>query len=459
MPKEPLTSSRGFVLVEVILTSALFALVAAGLFGAFYYGLESVKASGLRTRSVSLAEEGLEAARSIRDRGFTNLVDGSYGIVNDGTRWSFVAGSDAKGPYTRQVTVQTIDAKTKYITSLVMWNQSRQRPGAFGLVTYLSDWTEIPVWTNPKTGPCLNISGGQDAQKVTVNGNYAYLVTNSDGYSLVSVNVSNPSSIVQAGAVGVGNNPTNIVVNGTKAYVTSRNNNAEVQVVDITNPASMGSPVSVDLSGNSDANGIAIANGNAFVTRDAGFEEFHAFNASAPYQQRSVLELTYAAREIYTSGNYAYVASTDNSQELKVVNISNPLSPTLVGGYDDTSSIADGVTVAGYGSFVFLGRSDGKILIFNISNPASPQKIGQYDALQAVNDLAVDATRNLLFAVTNIGSKELQIIDLTNPSQPTQRGYFDAADTLNGVAYDATHNLVYVVGTDNHNNFCSIEPN
>lgn len=459
MQKELLTSNKGFVLVEVILTSALFALVSAGLFSAFYYGLESVKASGQRTRSVSLAEEGLEAVRSIRDAGFTNLVDGSYGLSNDGTKWILSSGSDAKGEYTRQIQIQTIDSHTKYILSLVMWNQSRQRPGAFGLVTYLSDWPETPVWSSPQSGTCLNISGGQDAQKIAVSGNYAFSVTNSAGYSLVAIDVSSRADIHQVGAIGIQTNPTNIAINGSKAYVTTRSNNAELQVVDISSPANMGSPQSVDLSGNSDANAVAVSGTTAFITRDAGFEEFHAVGASAPYTQKSVLELTYNAKEIYVNGNYAYVASTDNSQELKVVNISNPTSPTLAGGYDEPSVITDGVTVAGYGNYLFLGKSDGKVQIFSITNPTSPQKIGQYDAVQAVNDLAVDPARNLVFAVTSTGSKELQIIDVTNPSQPTLRGYFDASDTLNGVAYDATRNLVYVVGASNQNNFCSIEPN
>jgi hypothetical protein len=458
MPKVSSTSNNGFILVEVILTSALFAVVATGLFSAFYYGLQSVRYAGQRDRAVLLTEEGLEASRSIRDRGYTNLVDGSYGITNDGTKWSFVPGSDANGIYTRQITVQTIDSHTKYVLSTVLWKQPLKTQSAFALVTYLTDWTEIPVWTNPQSGTCLNISGGQDAQKIAVSGNYAFLVTNSAGYSLVSIDVSNVANIHQADAVGIQNNPTNIAISGTKAYVTTRNNSAELQVVDITDPTTFGIPVSVDLSGNSDANAVAISGSNAFVTRDAGFEEFHTVNANPPYQQRSLQELTYSAREVYMHGNYAYVASADNSQELKIVNVTNPASTSLAGGYDDPSSIADGVVVTGYGNYVFLGRSDGKVLIFDITNATSPQRIGTYDAVQGVNDLAVDSTHNLLFAVTNVGSKELQIIDLTTPASPIQRGYYDADDTLNGVAYDATRNLVYIVGVSNHNNFCSIKP-
>ncbi len=458
MQKVSLTSNRGFVLVEVILTSALFAVFAAGLFGAFIYGLESVKASGQRSRAVGISEEGLEAVRSIRDRGYTSLVDGSYGVMNNGTRWNLVPGSDATGEFTRQITIQTIDAHTKYVLSLVIWNEALKKQAAFGVVSYLTDWTEIPVWTNPRTGTCLNISGGQDAQKIAVSGNHAFMVTNSSGFSLVAVDVSNSSNVHQVGAIGVQTSPTNIAISGTKAFVTTRSNGAELQVVDVTDPANMGNPTTIDLSGNSDANAVSVANGNAFVTRDAGFEEFHTVSATAPYAQKSVLELTYNARAIYTNGNYAYIASADNSQELKIVNVSNPLTPSLAGGYDDPSSIADGVAIKGYGNYLFLGRSDGKIILFNISNPTSPQKIGTFDAVQGVNDLAVNSQSNLLFAVTNSGSKELQIIDVSNPGSPALRGYYDADDTLNGVAYDSARDLVYVVGASNHNNFCSIKP-
>jgi hypothetical protein len=51
-----------------------------GLMGLYFYSTAAISTSGDRVRAVLLAEEGLEAVRSIRDTGFRNLVDGTYGL-------------------------------------------------------------------------------------------------------------------------------------------------------------------------------------------------------------------------------------------------------------------------------------------------------------------------------------------------------------------------------------------
>ena len=75
-----LSLSKGFSLVEVILSSAVFALLVTALVGAYLYGQESTALAGNRARAVMLAEEGLEATRNIRDGGFNDLGVGIHGL-------------------------------------------------------------------------------------------------------------------------------------------------------------------------------------------------------------------------------------------------------------------------------------------------------------------------------------------------------------------------------------------
>ena len=75
---------------------------------------------------------------------------------------------------------------------------------------------------------------------VYVNGNYAYVVGNSNALEIV--NVSNPAAPVHAGSLANGaggallDSPTGVFVTGKYAYVTSQNSNA-LEVVDVSNPA------------------------------------------------------------------------------------------------------------------------------------------------------------------------------------------------------------------------------
>jgi len=101
--------------------------------------------SSERTRALSLAKEGLEAARSIRDNSFANLVNGSHGLALSANQWVFSGASDAQDQFTRSVTISEIDSNTKKIVSNVNWQFSANRPSEVELATYLTNWQQISI--------------------------------------------------------------------------------------------------------------------------------------------------------------------------------------------------------------------------------------------------------------------------------------------------------------------------
>lgn len=139
---EPLRIKRGFSLVEVILATAVFALLVTALAGIYVYGEESTALSGNRARAVFLAEEGLEAARNIRDANFNNLTLGTHGIALSGDQWTLSGTSGNIGIFTRSITVTSLDADRKTVTSTVSWQQNQQRTGSVTLTTRLSNWQD-----------------------------------------------------------------------------------------------------------------------------------------------------------------------------------------------------------------------------------------------------------------------------------------------------------------------------
>ncbi len=139
MPKAWLvTNQAGFSLVEVILASAVFVLLVAALVGAYLYGQEATALAGSRARAVLLAEEGLEATRNIRDDKFSNLTDGTHGLVISGNQWIFSGSQDTADIFTRQIIISSISATRKAITSTVTWQQNPERTGSVTLTTRLT---------------------------------------------------------------------------------------------------------------------------------------------------------------------------------------------------------------------------------------------------------------------------------------------------------------------------------
>ncbi len=158
MKKEWSTIKRGFLLVEVLLASSVFILFITAFSGAFYYGLQSSTLAGDRARAIMFAEEGQEAVRSIKNVNFTNLVDGTYGLVYSSSSWSFSGSSDISGIFTRAVTITTIDASRKSIAVTVTWQQTPARAGSVTTNSRLTNWKTI-----------INLGVGITVNKIVIN--------------------------------------------------------------------------------------------------------------------------------------------------------------------------------------------------------------------------------------------------------------------------------------------------
>lgn len=142
MKKEqsPIKYPAGFSLVEVILATSVFVLLVTALVGGYLYGQESTMLAGNRVQATLLAEEGLEAARNIRDEDFTSLLGGTYGLVTAGNQWNLSGSSDVTGIFNRSLRITDVDSDRKTISCTVSWQQNPSRSGTVTLVTRLTNW-------------------------------------------------------------------------------------------------------------------------------------------------------------------------------------------------------------------------------------------------------------------------------------------------------------------------------
>lgn len=143
MKKVQSTIKQGFLLVEIILTTALFVLFLTAFAGVFYYGLQSSSIAGDRARAIMIAEEGQEAVRSIKNINFSNLTNGTYGLVFSNNVWSLSGAQDVSGPFTRQVVITDAGTNRKNVYVNVSWQQAPDRTGNVSIPARYSNWKTI----------------------------------------------------------------------------------------------------------------------------------------------------------------------------------------------------------------------------------------------------------------------------------------------------------------------------
>jgi len=114
------------------------------------------------------------------------------------------------------------------------------------------------------------------------------------------------------------------------------------------------------------------------------------------------------------SGVHAFVA--DYSSGLQVIDISDPLNPTVVGTCDTPGNAH---TVAVAGDYAYVGDSSSGLQVVDVSDPANPVLIGTYDTPGYVFGVAVSGER--VFA-TDGGAAGLYVVDVSDPANPAYMG-------------------------------------
>jgi type II secretory pathway pseudopilin PulG len=138
---------RGMSIVEVVIGIGIFSLLSLVAYQ-LYSGVRiTALREGERNKALWLAEEGIEATRSMRDVDFARLTDGTHGLTLVNTSWSFVGTSDTMDRYVRSVTITPLGEDTKEITSLVEWRTAYGVSDSVHLTTVLTNWRKAVVET------------------------------------------------------------------------------------------------------------------------------------------------------------------------------------------------------------------------------------------------------------------------------------------------------------------------
>ncbi|MFM2393443.1 MAG: hypothetical protein RLZZ546_1425 [Bacteroidota bacterium] len=442
-------TKKGFALAEVLVAISIFGIFSALFFGFFQTNRNSFEHVNKKDTAVYLAKEGIEATRYIRDQNFSNLTTGTWGLSTSTNKWVLNGSSNDINGFLREIIISNVDSSTKKIESKISYNLSGATT-TLSLIGYLTYWQEvyksIGNWASILRDGFLSFTGGL---KVAYSGNYAYVIT---GTTLRVFDITNPSSptilpttYAQTGTL------TNIAVSGNYVYMTSTSNTAEVQIRNISNPNSLGANIVVNITGNSDANGVFVSGNYAYITRSSGGQNLVILDISIlPTAPTSAGNITIAGENFYESyknGNYIYVTSSSDTADLRVFNLSALPTVTsfstinLLGGAGGAVTTDNAGAIAGESNFLYVaqGTTNSTTYFFNISSSSAPTLASQVNLTGGiVNDIYVGNGGQYAWLGTNLPNQELTVLSgSVSPSSLTTLATYNATTSQSylGVAY------------------------
>ncbi len=97
--------SSGQSLIEVVIALGIVVTVLVTLTQGTLKSFRALRESRNRTQATELAEEALEATRTIRDRDFAELSNGTYGLQRTYGIWTFIPNYDETDIFRRTLVI------------------------------------------------------------------------------------------------------------------------------------------------------------------------------------------------------------------------------------------------------------------------------------------------------------------------------------------------------------------
>lgn len=233
------------------------------------------------------------------------------------------------------------------------------------------------------------------ANSVDVSGQYAYLGLFSGGMRVVDI--SDPANPRRVGGFE-GPVIADVQVFGNYVYGSWDN---KVHIIDVTNPAV---PRKVGEY-NGFVAGIAVSGNYTYILDTSVLRGLQVFDNTDPDNLKLVgsLNVGVSGSALAVSGNRAYIADS----RLRVVDISNPTDPKLLGSSDELYA----TDIAISGSHVYVADYNGFLRVIDISDSANPRSVATVptrgQAIQIAGDFAYLAN-----------SQGVTAINISNPANP-----------------------------------------
>lgn len=397
----------GQLLVELLIAIGLSVIILPALLTGLVASREGGAQETQRVKGVAFLREGVDAARSVKnkiDNWLTFAVNGTYHPVISGSAWTMASGSETVNGLTRQIVISsvnrdnsgnivssggTVDPSTKKVVVTVSWTKPHSSNisttlyfSRYSSYTY-SDTTAANFNAGTKTGVAVtSTSGGEVTLGAGGGGDWCAPNLSIAALDLPKNGVANAISAIEGKvAAGTGENASGV------AFAS-----------------------------------IAVANTNPPTSSITGTFD------------------SYKTNGVFTEANYAYLATDNNSKEMVIIDLTNknPVTGKYAEvGYFNAPGNLDGLSVYVSGNVGYLSASNDTLYTINLSSKSGSR------AQLGSKSLPATGTRVVVvgeYAYVSIAGdvKELQVIRSTSGGATlTNYGY---ADVNGEAAYDVSVN-------------------
>lgn len=257
-----------------------------------------------------------------------------------------------------------------------------------------------------------------ETRDIYVKDDYAYIADHNTAIGLNVADITDPAHPFPAASLPLGTDfsADDIYISGDMAFLVTNC----IHIVNISNPLAPSIINNIQLS--SYPIDVAVENSHLYTFTP---DRFHIIDVAIPSQPVfcGSCEIDDRGREIFVSGNYAYIASGESG--LFILNISDFNQPEVIGHYDSPDMAFD-VDVSD--ELAFIADDDG-MRIINISDPNNPYEVGFYDTPLSWGSVDIKVIGNIAILLHRYG---IFTIDVSNPSNPVLiDSYFLACNSGN----------------------------
>ena len=314
------------------------------------------------------------------------------------------------------------------------------------------DWSNPEQLTSADTIPTdLKATGIDVKNKIVYMSTDPSSATDPDFFIFDASSASETSAPVLTASINTGPGLSSVDVAGSYAYVSNDSKNGQLQIIDVSD---INNPILIStmnvVPGGTDINTVGTKvfyyNKKIYLGLKKNiYAEFYVINVENPLNPslEGGYELNSSVNSINVSGDYAYIANP-NAEEVTIVDINENSSKFMqrVGGFDAPGGSGNGKSIRIIGNKLYLGRTVGNVefYILDISDPENPSILGSNNVNSSINDLVVAG--DYAYLATGETGSEFQILNISDDANPTLLGKHNFTDEATGIDYE--DNLIYI---------------
>lgn len=188
---------------------------------------------------------------------------------------------------------------------------------------------------NPQIVDTYDLGGNSNAYDLVLDDTELYIVQGDDLYAFSLLDPANPGYLDR---IDVDDTARELFLSENYVYLATEKYDSELQIIDVTNPANLNQIGYYDLPGNLQSTDVHVLGNRAYIStqNNGGGPEFFIFEISDPSDPVYIgdYEVGETIHSFSIVGPYALIGTNFLNEELSVIDVSTPATPSVVSGFD-----------------------------------------------------------------------------------------------------------------------------